>query len=737
MPAQPPHTIVTPPSENRALFNPTVPEIRTQYGGHIGHYWTTLGIRYNGSKDPGDMVQSGQGQVVTEQWSPEVTNQQYIALVTGIHGQLWGDVHEFHRHDTPGQLGGGWQPTFLVPPELSPRFYPDGATTWADCDNVDGFGQIHPLCPNNLDGNEKRYTGTPGKPYMIRQRGTKLWVLSATAIGTSQAGHGHWNVGWGGVLRVADITETAPAYPDSYSGQPMLGTRWETRWERTDFDMIYKRVGPRQDSQSSAAPRMPASQFGVGIRYLVFIDDATYTYNDWPEHDAEVVIVDPYWGRIAWQFESVQNNRPESDSWKIPRRVAPRDAPWCVAVTGDHDSIWIGIVHSPFMQDNSNEEILMFEDHNPVLADANIEPWLSHPPTDGTIIPQPWLIAEGYEVECRGYDRQPGNDFRGAVDAVVYHTGYSIKDLGNIGGGDHAFYVDSFKTRHKSVTRPAPPIDGTYLWRREMTPDNSRTMDEWTIDLRARHGDPMQGHRWVPIAITLTPYGDPVYVMISDNSKSLDQWPQGRRFLIARYGHWEINTRVPRIEFDNPYTFPEFTLIDKNYYGDLVTEERMNWSHTERSPIKATCNEHWLYLTNFPQRATPTYDLRQIFVPTPDNFVHDSFQQPLGFNPDGSNLGTSDALERDLPLIYKTNVFWEWAIDLYSGEVRVPFRTQYGGRFGLHSFYGADHNFVRTVVNDLDIYEDTYDEFHQNGLCFANTDTPPTVYGVTPQPTFH
>jgi len=122
--------------------------------------------------------------------------------------------------------------------------------------------------------------------------------------------------------------------------------------------------------------------------------------------------------------------------------------------------------------------------------------------------------------------------------------------------------------------------------------------------------------------------------------------------------------------------------------------------------------------------------------------VEDQFQTRLGFNEDGTNLGSS-VLPRDnfpeQPLYQKTNVFWDWAIDLYSGEVRVPWRTMYDGtHFSQHSIFGSWWNQVSTdTTPDWEIGAEWYDTFHQNRMIFATVDTPPSVRGTTPTPTFH
>ena len=755
MPRQPGHDIVEVPPEDPAVFNPSVADMRSQYAGHIGSYWTVVGIQYNGSKRPNEPAAPG-SDAVTDQWNPEILNQQHIALVPAVHGQLWGDLaKEYHSEKVttdPSLLGD--QPKvdgiyYQVPEDISPAFYPDGSIVWADCDYTrdDGSGNytVHTICPNNIagkafpdnvQGNLKRYTGSPGKPFMIRQRGDKLWVFSQNSIGWNANDHGSWAVTWGAVLRVADINaDPNDQWFDAWSAEPMKGPRWETRYERDDLGLIAARVTPRVSEVAMAAPAMAAHLFGVGREVMVFFDDRTWELNQWRENIFEVITINPYNGTIGqqWQDVGTETQKPGDTfyEWRFIREIAPRDAPWAIGVTHAHHKMWIGVSNNPYTQNDQDDDIALDLRRNPpTLADPDELPWSDFPETE---ITPPVLIAEGVGIESRGYDRQPENELRGAIDCVIWTEGYTIKSLGDGSAADHAFAVDSYKTRPR--VGPPPAITGSYLYRREWEIGGQEVKSVEYYDLSALHEAPHPGlfYNWHVIGLTVTPFGDFVYVMISDTEGTYDR---PREFLVVRPGHWEIRTRVPLEGFFGWYDVPEVTPDTANGFGDLTLGTEFTTMHADRCRVKVTSNEHWVYLANFPQRITATYEMRPAYNPSDATFIEPAFQiDERGIKQDGSNLGSSAYLPFYDPVQQSYNVAYEWMIDLHSGQVRVPFRTQYGNFIGGHSIYGASNHIIPDT--DWDIDADKYDKFHQNLMGFALTDTPPKVRGTTPTPTLH
>jgi len=357
------------------------------------------------------------------------------------------------------------------------------------------------------------------------------------------------------------------------------------------------------------------------------------------------------------------------------------------------------------------------------------------------------------QIEVRDYDRLPANEHRGAIDAVTWHEGWRIWEVGRGGGGaDHPLVIDPWKTRKRDTAANPPVTTGAYVWIRRQSLDELpagggvRPGSEYEIiDLIAEHGA-----EWTPLALTITPFGDVVYLLLSNHTSDLNVEPMGRRWRICRPGWWQLETRLPAINYDGWGTLPDWSSTHHNYYGDLVNSAtgsgNQNWVDisARKSAIKMTCNEHWLYLANFPARATDTHDLR-LGSPNELNFIEAKFSTELGFKPDGTDLG-ADLYNTGweafgFPALHqKQNVFFEWSIDLYSGDVRLPWRTQYqnaGLSYAPHSIYGAWNNWIPSDTDDYDIDNESYDAPHQNRVACASTDTLPKVIGSTPTPAFH
>lgn len=777
---QPLHTVVIPIIDPPSVFNKAnVVDLRSQYVGHVGHYWGAANVKYNGGSAPGDTF--GLQNIYTEQWRPEITGlisvsyPQCIRVLTGVHGNLWGDVTETHVKEDEFIVSN--TDNFYVPDYT---FFPDGALCWPE----------PPDTPNDLNGNGETYAGTPGKPFVIRQRGTKLWVQSLTSVGWT-GGAGEWRYAYGSTIRVWDISTDITPWDDAYSGGSMRGPKPETRFERCDFDLWGIGFGTGIESYACAIPWTPAHMIGVGERLMMHIDDETFLTTGWPASSFKIVTVNPYTGDVSYIWDGITAGTYNSAidyeypgwvdirdglpmaNFVIPKRVAPRDAPWCVGQHLDHSDLWVGQYRCQDIQptntgghydDLGNQEWdLSNSTARPDLATANATPWQERTWDDP--IESKEQIREASHIEIRDYDRLPANEHRGAIDAVCWHEGWRIWKMcrDSTGQGSYVANMDDYKTR-SSVFTDAPPIStGAYIWirRQSLDPLDSngyRPNSEYeTIDIFQKHAPPYSGYQWTPLALTITPYGDVVYLLLSNNSDNLDTFPYGRRWKIVRPNYWEINTRKPVINpnYDTWGRLPGWSNTDSNWYGDLLPEGSGEWMGyaSQRCSVKMTCNEHWLYLANFPARATPTFDLRDPSiditngdVPNPANMIEDSFQSPLGFQEDGYDLGsnvTNKWFEPQANLLhYKSNIFWEWSIDLNTGQIRIPWRTQYNNAdlcYGQHSLYGASYNthFEGSQTMDWDIDDDRYDIAHQNRACYAATDTIQKVTGVTPTPTFH
>jgi len=708
-----------------------------------------------------------------------------------------------------------WQeignPRFRVPPDIQSQFFPDSSMLWPECqwDDNEAFDYCArryqwPWVGEDHPNNGEFYAGTPGKPVVIRQRGYKLWVVHLISIGWSALHLGDWGHVWGTTVRVIDIRSKEPpeseAWTDAYAGYSMAGPPWETKWERSDLVEWGQYIGAEVTSYTTAAPFLPACMFGVGNDQICFIDLDTHLSNRRPETLREFHIVNPYDGTALktavnigagfWNFNpdnatfpggALDNPTNPSDVtnahyWRFPMLSSPRDFPWCVGQRGFHTDLWVGQYRphpSTLIQTNTDGNIANYEDLNvvnllqtplaiPSLAISGDEPWNSavpayDPPIEDAeqIAPLPNAGDVGF-IEIRDYDRVPANDFRGAIDAVTWHEGWSAWWYGGLGGSaDMEIKYDLWRTLQRNSSYAIPDTTGSYIWIRRQSLDplppggGIRPNSTYeVIDLQAEHDDPTRtdispvGVSWICLGLTITPFGDVIYVLISQNrGDDILAEPLGRRWKIVRPGWWEIETRVPWIKHDSYSTLPEFSAFSDNWYGDISNHNEWNKTASQNALLKVTCNEHWLYLSNFHARATPTHNLRRPDIyPTEDNFIEESFSSPeIGFDADGSNLGPET--EPGLTGIqYSTNVFFDWSIDLNTGKIRVPWRTHYIGgqnRGTPASLYGTYYNYMPSDTDDTDITVQYFDAAHQNRFCYANTDTPAKVMGTTPTPTFH
>jgi hypothetical protein len=619
------------------------------------------------------------------------------------------------------------------------------------------------------------------------------------------------------VIRVWDLRIETPTIPwtCTYNNVQMQGPPPETRFERSDLSKWWplNGIGSNVQSYGLAAPNITAHQFGVGPELLMMVNDATYDNHNWVNNSYEIMTFNPYTGDVSWTYDGLEPGDWDSNpanikypGWNatgeiinciIPVRPAPRDVPWCAGQHYDHSSLWVGQYRCISVQPTNTQGLPPGEEYDdlyvqawrtdqgeggnplaiPSLAFQNQTPWqqylhLFDPPIENAeqVAPLPGHIDIEH-IEIRDYDRLPANEHRGAIDAVCWHEGWRIWAEQYPRLGDGANTIDYFKTRKRAVSAPGPINTGAYIWIRKQSLDplvnGVRANSEYeVIDIKALHDNVDQfGRNWTPLALTITPFGDIVYLLLSNNADNVEyfwdgnRWiAGGRRWRIVRPGYWWLETRCPKLIYGDWGTLPFWSFTEHNYFGDLITDDRDEFASyaAQKTSIKMTCNEHWLYLQNFPARVTDTYDLRLVDtrngvnpVDVPSAFREEKFSNELGFWENGQNLGSKGDTEYFLAsfppipdmLHFKTNVFWDWSIDLHSGHVRLPWRTQYTNaqlHYGVHSIYGSWWNFVPSDwTNDIDIDAEIYDFPHQNRGAFSNTDTIPKVNGVTPSPTFY
>ena len=219
------------------------------------------------------------------------------------------------------------------------------------------------------------------------------------------------------------------------------------------------------------------------------------------------------------------------------------------------------------------------------------------------------------------------------------------------------------------------------------------------LDYRIEHHD-INDDGWFPIACCLTPYGDFCYVLIS--AWPVDDWPFSgavseppaiitgttrteRYFRVIRPGVFDIKTRIPipltgthidqfdGVTLDAPQIQHIAVLNNAGDYFDNGYET-LDWTpKREKNPVKMSCNEHWLYLNNFPasflgqppdiDTAGPDYDptLPIRFATAESNYTRMNCA-----NVPGGDEGSHG----DETLTY------DWSIDLATGKIVVPWRQE-------------------------------------------------------------
>jgi len=338
-------------------------------------------------------------------------------------------------------------------------------------------------------------------------------------------------------------------------------------------------------------------------------------------------------------------------------------------------------------------------------------------------------FGASYTMECRGYDRLIENECRGPVECVLWTEGMLPKN--------DVFHVQT------PLVYPPPSNDPTFVVRRQWDDyhvTNSAPIVDFSMDMGILQGyedimpNPTRAGLWirrwkknqvlgeyvaydeafgpddpenadaswvierfdiletgyVPIACCLTPWGDPIYLM-------LQPWPaanpplnegaterENRYFKLVYPGHWTLTFRLamPQIDGDEVIGIQtaEGDYIDTDWQGSFGgLDEARAWSRN-RSPISISCNEHTLFLKNVPALFWGRY-------------LTDAERENLGDNPSNADLTALepasfasvvlpyDSIENQDPSWivadseYFQTVAYEWSIDLATGKIRWPWRT--------------------------------------------------------------